>query len=241
METITRIDWQGGRLPRQDDEGVEDGKRGREMALKDELEKQQGKWPAAAHAAYEDLVRRLGAAETAGRALKLGDKMPDFTLPNAEGKLVASAELLARGPLVVTFFRGDWCPFCRLMLQALDRALPAITAAGAELVALAPETGGRLTRTKARLKLSLDLLADVDNGVALAFGVAFRAPEKYRQLVASFGTNLAERHGNDAWIIPIPATYVVDRDGIVRYAFVEAEFVRRAEPEDIIAVLKQLS
>jgi len=211
------------------------------MALKDELEKQQGRWPAAAHAAYEELVRRLGAAETAERALKLGDKIPDFALPNAEGKLVASDELLARGPLVINFFRGDWCPFCRLMLQALDRALPAITAAGGQLVALSPDTGGRLARAKKRLKLSIDLLADVDNGVVLAFGVAFRAPEPYRKLIASFGTNLAERHGNDAWIIPIPATYVVDREGIVRYAFVEPEFVRRAEPDDIVAVLKQLS
>ena len=211
------------------------------MALKDELEKQQGRWPAAAHAAYEELVRRLGAAETAERALKLGDKIPDFALPNAAGKLVASDELLARGPLVINFFRGDWCPFCRLMLQALDRALPAITAAGGQLVALSPDTGGRLARAKTRLKLSIDLLADVDNGVALAFGVAFRAPEPYRKLIASFGTNLAERHGNDAWIIPIPATYVVDREGIVRYAFVEPEFVRRAEPDDIVAVLKQLS
>ena len=211
------------------------------MALKDELEKQQGRWPAAAHAAYEELVRRLGAAETAERALKLGDKIPDFALPNAEGKLVASDELLARGPLVINFFRGDWCPFCRLMLQALDRALPAIMAASGQLVALSPDTGGRLARAKKRLKLSIDLLADVDNGVALAFGVAFRAPETYRKLIASFGTNLAERHGNDAWIIPIPATYVVDREGIVRYAFVEPEFVRRAEPDDIVAVLKQLS
>ncbi len=211
------------------------------MALKDELEKQQGKWPSSVHAAYEDLVRRLGTAETADRALKVGDKIPDFVLPDAEGRLVASAELLAQGPLVISFFRGEWCPFCRLMLQALNASLPAIHAAGGRLIALSPDTGGRLARTKKRMKLALDLLSDVDNGVALAFGVAFRAPEAYRSVIASFGTNLAERHGNDAWIIPIPATFVVDREGIIRYAFVEPEFVRRAEPADIIAVLKQLS
>jgi peroxiredoxin len=211
------------------------------MALKDELERQQGRWPSAAYAIYEDLVRRLGAAETAQRALKVGDKIPDFALPNAEGKLVASDELLAQGPLVVNFFRGDWCPFCRLMLQALDRALPAITAAGGRLVALSPDTGGLLLRSKKKLKLSIDLLCDVDNGVALAFGVAFRAPESYRKMVSSYGTDLGARHGNPGWIIPIPATYVADRAGVVRYAFVEPEFVRRPEPDDIVAVLKQLS
>ena len=211
------------------------------MSLKDELEKQQGKWPAAAHAAYDDLVQRLGAAETVAGALKPGDKIPDFVLPNAEGKLVASAELLEKGPLVINFFRGDWCPFCRLMLQALNEALPAIEAAGGQLVALSPDTGGRLLQAKQRLKLSIEMLSDVDNGVALNFGVAFRVPEAYRKLVETYGTNLAERHGNDAWIIPIPAAFVVDRVGIVRYAFVEPRFVKRAEPSDIIAVLKQLS
>jgi peroxiredoxin len=211
------------------------------MTLKDELEKQQGKWPPAAHAAYEDLVRRLGAAETVAGVLKVGDRMPDFVLPNAEGKLVAAAELLAKGPLVINFFRGDWCPFCRLMLQALNEALPEIGAAGGRLIALSPDTGGRLSRAKKRLGLSIDLLSDVDNGVALAFGVAFRVPEAYRKLVESYGTNLAERHGNEAWIIPIPAAFVVDRDAVVRYAFVEPGFVRRAEPRDIIAVLRQLS
>ena len=211
------------------------------MTLRDELEKQQEKWGPAVRAAYEDLVRRLGSAETADRALKVGDKIPDFSLPNAEGKLVIADELLARGPLVISFFRGDWCPFCRLMLEALNAAAPAIAEAGGQLVAISPDTGGRLLQTKKRLKLSIDLLSDVDNGVALAFGVAFRTPEEYRKVLQSFGTNLNERHGNEGWIIPIPAAFVVDRTGIVRYAFVEPEFVRRAEPDDIIAVLRQLT
>ncbi len=211
------------------------------MALKDKLEQHQAKWPPALRAAYEDLVRQLGRAETADRALKVGDTIPGFALPNAEGKLVLSSELLVRGPLVINFFRGDWCPFCRSMLAALNEALPAITAAGGQLVAISPDTGGRLTRAKKRLNLSIDLLSDVDNGVALDFGIAFRAPEAYRKVLQSFGTDLTERHGNDSWIIPIPAAFVVDRAGIVRYAFVEPEFARRPEPDAIVAVLKQLT
>jgi peroxiredoxin len=211
------------------------------MTLRDKLEQHQRTWSPTMRAAYEDLVRQLGRAETADRALKVGDKIPGFTLPNAEGSLVASDDLLARGPLVINFFRGDWCPFCRLMLQALNEALPAISAAGAQLVAISPDTGGRLLRAKKRLGLSIDLLSDVDNGVALDCGVAFRAPEAYRKAVQSHGTNLNERHGNDGWIIPIPAAFVVDPTGVIRYAFVEPEFVRRAEPEEIVAVLRRLT
>ncbi len=211
------------------------------MTLKDKLDQHQAAWSPALRAVYEDLVRQLGRAETADRALKVGGKIPEFVLPNAEGRLVASNELLARGPLVINFFRGDWCPFCRLMLQALNEELPAITAAGGQLVAISPDTGGRLLKAKKRLNLSIDLLSDVDSGVALNFGVAFRAPEEYRNWLQSRGTNLGERHGNDAWIIPIPAAFVVDATGIIRYAFVEPEFVRRPEPSEIVAVLRQLA
>ena len=211
------------------------------MTLREKLEQQQGKWNATVRAAYEELVKQLGRAETADHALKVGNKIPDFTLPNAYGKLIVSSELLEQGPLVINFFRGDWCPFCRLMLQALNEALPAIIAAGGNLVAISPDTGGRLLRAKNRLNLSIELLSDVDNGVALDFGVAFRAPEAYRQVLQSYGTNLNERHGNDGWIIPIPAAFVVDRSGTIRYAFVEPEFVRRAEPDEIVAVLRQLA
>jgi peroxiredoxin len=211
------------------------------MMLRDDLEKQQAKWDQKLHVAYEDLVRRLGAAETADRALKVGATIPQFALPNAEGRFVVSDELLARGPLVINFFRGDWCPFCRIALQALNEATPEMAEVGAQLVAISPDTGGRLLRAKKNLNLSIDLLSDVDNGVALAFGVAFRAPEAYREVLDSLRIELKERHGNDGWFIPIPATFIVDQSGIVRYAFVEPEFVRRAEPDEIIAVLEQLS
>jgi peroxiredoxin len=209
------------------------------MSLREELEKQQARWDEKTQGVYEDLVRQLGAAETADRALKVGAKAPEFALPDAEGRLVHSDELLERGSLVINFFRGDWCPFCRIALKALNEALPAISAAGAQLIAISPDTGGRLLRAKKGLGLSIDLLSDVDNGVALAFGVAFRITAAYQQTLVSFDINLPELHGNEGWIVPIPATFVVDRTGIVRYAFVEPAFVRRAEPGAIIAALQQ--
>jgi peroxiredoxin len=192
-------------------------------------------------AAYEDLVNRLGRAETAARALKPGDRMPSFVLPNAEGRLVVSDELLARGPLVVSFFRGNWCPYCRKALKALETALPRIESASGQLVALTPETGHHLADTKRVHRLSYEILSDLDGAVGLQFGVLFRAPAAYRAVLAGFGIDLAERHGNEAWFIPMPASFVVDRAGTIRYAFVDVDFTHRAEPEDIVAVLKGLA
>ena len=191
-------------------------------------------------AAYEAFVRQLFKAESADRALKAGDAMPAFLLPSAEGRLISSDELLARGPLVVSFYRGDWCPYCRAMLDTLEAALPLLQAAGGQLVMLTPDAGGRPLATKRKHRLSYEILADIDSGVGLQFGIVFRAPEAYRKLLAESGIDLAERHGNGGWFIPIPATFVVDRGGIIRYAFVDSDFTRRAEPEAIIEVLRRL-
>jgi peroxiredoxin len=212
------------------------------MSLKDELDRIRSEAAADARvkAAYEALVMRLDRAQTARRALKPGDAMPSFVLPNAEGRLVFSDELLAEHALVVNFFRGDWCPYCTRMLQALEAALPRIAAAGGRLVAMTPDTGRHLAATKRAQRLSYEILSDVDGAVGLQCGVLFQVPESTREMLAGFGTDLAERHGNDGWLIPIPATYVVDRGGIIRYAFAETDFTRRAEPDEIVAVLQAL-
>ena len=212
------------------------------MSLEDELSqiRAAARDDAPLQAAYQDLLRRLDQAETGERALKPGDAIPAFLLPDAEGRLVASDDLLARGPLVINFFRGNWCPYCRQTLKALEAALPEIEAAGGQLVALTPDTGHHLADTKRVHRLSYEILSDVDGTVGLQFGVLFRAPAAYREVLASYGIDLAERHGNDGGFIPLPATYVVDRAGIVRYAFVDIDFTRRAEPAAVVAALKQV-
>ena len=212
------------------------------MSLEDELSQIRAAAmdDAPLQAAYQDLLRRLDQAETGERALKPGDAIPAFLLPDAEGRLVASDDLLARGPLVINFFRGNWCPYCRQTLKALEAALPEIEAAGGQLVALTPDTGHHLADTKRVQRLSYEILSDVDGTVGLQFGVLFRAPAAYREVLASYGIDLAERHGNDGGFIPLPATYVVDRAGIVRYAFVDIDFTRRAEPAAVVAALKQV-
>jgi len=211
------------------------------MSLEDELSKIRAatKDDAPLQAAYRDLLSRLDRAETGARALKPGDAIPAFLLPNAESRLVASDDLLARGCLVINFFRGNWCPYCRQTL-ALEAALPEIEAAGGQLVALTPDTGHHLADTKRAQQLSYEVLSDVDSAVGLQFGVLFRAPAAYREVLAGYGIDLAERHGNDGGFIPLPATYVIDRAGIVRYAFVDIDFTRRAEPSAVVAALQHI-
>lgn len=212
------------------------------MSLKEKLDTLRAKsqQDEAIRQATDDFVRQLTKAETAAQALKAGDTMPPFVLPSADGRLVASDELLARGPLVVSFFRGDWCPYCRTMLQTYEASLPAITAAGGRLVTITPDTSSTLAATQKNYGLHFDVLSDADSAVALQFGVVFRAPEAYRALLQSRGIDLADRHGNPGWFIPIPATFVVDPAGIVRYAFTDIDFTYRAEPDAIVAGLRAL-
>lgn len=188
-------------------------------------------------AAYDAMMAELGRTDFVTHALKLGDQFPDFLLPDAEGRLVSRDDLLARGPLVVNFFRGAWCPYCAITLDALQEALPRIEAQGAVLAAITPETGGRALELKRRHRAGYAVLADVDQGLAMACGVVFRAPEPYRRLLESRDVDLAERQGNAAWFLPVPATFVMDRKGIVRWRFLDVDFTRRAEPDDVVAAL----
>ncbi len=209
--------------------------------LRDQLEAKRRTMSEEVRLAYEATVtelRRIGFLED---VLQVGDRFPDLVLPNAEGDLLAITTLLRRGPLVVTFFRGEWCPYCRMTLDALAAALPDFQAAGAALVAITPEAGGRALVAKRNHHAAFEVLSDVDCGVGLSCGVVFRAPEPYRLLLLKYGTDLAERHGNPAWFLPVPATFVVDRGGIIRWRFVTVDFTERAEPADILAALHALA
>ncbi len=208
--------------------------------LRDQIEAQRRTMSDEVRIAYEVSVAELHGSGFTAQVLGLGDRFPDMVLPNAEGDLVAIAELLRRGPVVVTFFRGIWCPYCRLMLDALVAALPALEAAGASLVGITPETGGLALRTKQNHGAAFEVLSDVDCGLGLGCGVVFRTPDIYRRLLLKYGNDLADRHGNDAWFLPLPAVFVLDRAGIVRWRFVSADFTEQAEPADILTALRDL-
>lgn len=195
---------------------------------------------AGVRAAYDAAVAELRRTDFLAHVLEVGQPFPDFLLPDAAGRLVSRDDLLARGPLVVTFFRGTWCPYCSVTLDALQEELARIEARGATLTAITPETGGRALEMKRKHRAGYAVLADVDQGLAMACGVVFRVPQPYRRLLESRGVDLAERQGNDAWFLPVPATFVVDRGGVVRWRFLDADFTHRAEPDDVVAALAAL-
>jgi peroxiredoxin len=182
-------------------------------------------------------LRRSGAVH---HALLVGDPLPDFMLPDPTGSFVERDEILAEGPLVLIFFRSHWCSACSATVDAMLEALPAMREAGATLLAVTPETGGYAMRDQARTPPGLRILSDVDNGPALACGVAFRVPAHYRGMLAAHGVNLEERQGSTSWFLPVPATFVVDRTGIVRWSFVDVDFMRRADPAAVVEALRAL-
>ncbi len=182
-------------------------------------------------------MRQAGAG---AHALSTGNIFPDFLLPDAEGRLVERADLIADGPAVVTFYSGDWCPASTGALDRLQTALHDVRAAGATLTAIAPETAGRALATKERHCLDFRLLTDVDHGLAMACGVAFRIPQPYRALLRQRGVDLADRQGHAGLLLPLSSAFVLDRAGIVRWSFVDVDLRRRADPADLIAAVLAL-
>lgn len=190
---------------------------------------------------YLHLVDWLRKTDVASRALRVGDVAPDFLLPDAHGRLHSSEHLRCEGPLVVSFYRGGWCPFCNAELRALQAAKAQFDGLKANLVVLSPETRDLPRQLKRQLNLDLTMLADVDHGVAISYGLLFRVPEKTKAHYAVLGYDFGHRHGSTEWMLPIPATYVIGQDGVVKSAFVEPDFTIRPEPSDILATVRQLA
>ncbi|HQT90248.1 MAG: alkyl hydroperoxide reductase [Acidiphilium sp. 37-64-53] len=195
----------------------------------------------AGRAAYEETVDTLSRNGFMSGILTEGVRFPDFMLPNSEGRLVSLSGLLARGPVIVQFFRGEWCPYCRLMLDALVIALPDIEALGATLIALTPDTGLAAHHAKINHSAAFDVLSDIDSGVGLAAGVVFRLPPLYKAGLITVGLDIPGRHGNNAWFLPIPAVFLLDRDGRVAWRYAKVDFTYRAEPERILAALRNMT
>jgi peroxiredoxin len=189
--------------------------------------------------AYEqgiDEVRKSGVTE---KALKVGDKAPDFELPNAAGKKIKLSDLTARGPVVITWYRGGWCPYCNIALRGFHKVLPEIRAAGASLVALSPETPDNTLSTAEKNHLEFEVLSDRGHKAAHAYGVAYKIPKVIAEQFKG-RLDLAKHNGDDGGELPLGATYVVDRAGVIRYAFVDADYRKRAEPATVLAVLRGL-
>jgi len=197
--------------------------------------------PPEIHPVMERATAELIASGQAGRALKAGDRAPDFRLNDPDGRPVSSADLLARGPLVLSFYRGVWCPYCNLELQALQEALPQFQALGASLVAISPQLAANSRKSQRQNKLEFPILSDTGNEVAAAFGLRFTLPDYLVELYRSLKNDLPAFNGDPGWTLPMPARYVIGQDGIIAYAEVNPDYTLRPEPEAMLPVLERLT
>jgi peroxiredoxin len=188
------------------------------------------------HRATAELIEN-GQAQ---RARKAGDIAPEFTIKDPDGKPVSSRELLARGPLVISFYRGVWCPYCNLELQALQAALPEFAARGASLVAISPQTAPNSRKSQRENKLGFPILSDVGSEVADSFGIRFALPDYLVELYKSFKNDLPAFNDDPSWVLPMPARYVIGTDGIIAYSEVNPDYTQRPDPSELLPVLDRL-
>ena len=183
----------------------------------------------------------LGASGITDQTLTAGDMAPDFELPDATGKQVRLSELLKQGPVVINFYRGEWCPYCNLELRAFQTLLPEFKQAGATLVAISPELPDHSLSVTEKHNLEFPVLSDVGNQVSRQYGLVFTLDESLRPIYKNFGIDVAASNGDDSYELPLPATYVIDQSSRIRYAFAEADYTQRAEPQDVLAVVNKLA
>ncbi len=209
--------------------------------LQDALAKSQAQFPSQALEVIKGADEELRARGVGQGALKPGDLLPDVTLQDAHGADVSLRKLNARGGMIITFYRGGWCPYCNLELRAYQNILNEITSLGARLVAVSPEKPDHSLSTIEKNALAFPVLTDSENRLAKALGIAFELPSGLRQLFEGFGINLPELNAGTGWALPIPATFVVNAKGEIVLADIDPDYTRRLEPEDALAALRNYS
>lgn len=188
--------------------------------------------------AVDRLVERLKSSFAGEAAPKPGEAMPPFTLPDETGRLVSLEELLVSGPVAVTFHRGHWCPYCRINTRALSEAKRKVAAIGAQIVAIMPDRQQFAATFKTDAGLDYPVLTDIDNGYALTLNLAIWVGGELELLMAASGRDLPRYQGNDAWFLPIPATFVLGADGNIKERFIDPDYRRRMTVEDLLKALK---
>lgn len=181
----------------------------------------------------------LKASGAAHKALKAGDKAPAFTLNDPDGNPVSSDDLLRKGPLVVTFYRGVWCPYCNMELQALQATLPDILQAGASLVAISPQIASNSRKSARQNAVTFPILSDAHNEVAAAFGLRFTMQDYLVELYKSLKNDLPAFNGDPSWTLPMPARYVIAPDGTIVYAEVNPDYTRRPDPSEMLPAIRK--
>jgi peroxiredoxin len=189
--------------------------------------------------AVDRLVVRLMASDIGAGAPRIGDPMPPFILPDERGELVSLEGLLQVGPVAITFHRGHWCPYCRINTKALAEAQNKIAAAGAQIVAIMPDRQQFAVALKQESKMHYPVLTDMDNGYALSLNLAIWVGTEVQELMQASGRDLPRYQGNDSWMLPLPASFVVDGDGVVRARFIDPDYRKRMAIEDLLQAVRE--
>jgi peroxiredoxin len=212
------------------------------MSLKEQLAEYRAGWrkrvPADRQAIMERHIEQLRNGVIARTMLKVGDHAPAIVLHNAKGAIVDISALQKQGPVIITFYRGGWCPYCNLALKVFQEILPEIKAAGASLVAISPEKPDDTRSTAEKNALAFEVLSDVGQKVGRAFGLVYQFTEELRSAYHGFGLDIPAHNGAPGeWALPVSATYVTDRDGTIIYAYTDVDYRDRADPLDVLQFL----
>jgi peroxiredoxin len=188
--------------------------------------------------AVDRLVGRLRAGSAIVASPKEGEPMPSFLLPDHMGRLVSLEELVASGPVVVTFARGHWCPYCRIAVSALAEIADDANAFGGQIVVIVPDRQSFTARLRAETSARFPILTDLDNGYALSLGLVFWVGEEMQKFMVAGNVNPGESQGNNSWLLPIPATFIVGRDGIIKARHVDPDYRTRMEIDSVLEAVK---
>jgi peroxiredoxin len=194
--------------------------------------------PAETQAIHAQAVAELKARQAAANILPAGAQAPAFELPDHDGKIVSSSDLLTKGRLVICSIRGRWCPFCVGQMEAMNLVLPLIQQTGAALIVISPQTVKQTYFMRDQHKLRFPLLSDAGNKVARQFGLTYRVPAAQEAVYRRAFVNLPFTNGDESWELPIPATFILERDGRVLFASANEDYTQRAEPGDILDILR---
>ena len=212
------------------------------MSLKAQIDaynvQKDAKLPADVLALMNTTNEELIAQHIKDNALQIGQKVENFSLANHNGENIELADLLKKGPVIISFYRGGWCPYCNLELKALNDYLPQFKTQSAQLVAISPQLPDETLSTAQKNDLEFDVLSDLSNKVAEQFGLLFTLDERIQALYTQFGIDFEHYYGDKSFKLPLPATYVINQEGVITYAFLSEDYTLRAEPIDVMTALE---
>ncbi|MDX8362676.1 MULTISPECIES: peroxiredoxin-like family protein [Bacillaceae] len=192
--------------------------------------------------AFTVLENSIASLQQTGIAngLTVGDKARDFTLTNANGNQVNLYEELTKGPIILTFYRGSWCPYCNRQLRAYEEILPDIKKIGGSLIAISPQTPDNSLTIKEKNDLSYEVVSDLKGLTAAKYNVLFDVPPEVKEVYDQFGLDISEYNGGGNWLIPVPSTFMIDETSRIRFSYVNPNYMQRLEPEDLLTALRNL-